>query len=153
MGTARCLVCCLIALAFASCSSPWETPPLKQAISTDGAPRAIGPYSQAIKYGNLLFLSGQLAINPGSGQLLADASIEEQTRQAMDNLSAVLKASGMSMDNVLMATVYLKDMNDFPKVNEIFGRYFAAAPPARVTVAVAQLPKNAKIEISMIAGK
>jgi 2-iminobutanoate/2-iminopropanoate deaminase len=146
-------VFCITVTALAGCATYSETPRLKQVVSTSAAPEAIGPYSQAIRYGNLVFLSGQLAIDPNSGQFKADSSVEEQTRFAMDNLSAVLKASGMSMDNVLMATVYLTDMNDFPKVNKVYGSYFKDGAPARATVAVAQLPKNAKVEISMIAGK
>ena len=146
------ILLCAAIMAIAGCAATRQTPQLKQVISTSGAPGAIGPYSQAIRHGNMVFLSGQLAIDPSSGQFKADLSVEEQTRLVMENLKAVLKASGMSMDNVLTATVYLKDMNDFPKVNEIYGTYFRDAPPSRATVAVAQLPKNARVEISMIAG-
>ena len=126
--------------------------PVKEAVTTAGAPAAIGPYSQAIKVGNLLFLSGQISIDPKTNQMNA-GSIEEQTRQALDNLDAVLKASGMSMENVVNTTVFLKDVNDFVKMNAVYATYFKDKPPARATVQIARLPRDALVEISAIASK
>lgn len=125
----------------------------KEVISTKGAPAAIGPYSQAIKLGNLLFLAGQIPIDPKTNQLMKDASIEDQTRLVLNNLKAVLEANGMTMDNVLYTLVFLKDLNDFAKMNAVYGEFFKTAPPARATVEVARLPRDVKVEISMIAGK
>src|SRR5882757_170099 len=120
----------------------------KQVISSHNAPEAIGPYSQAIKSGKTVYLSGQIAIDPKTKQLMADASIEDQTKRVLENLKAVLAADGMTLDNVVSTTVYVKDLNDFGKVNEVYATFFTSAPPARATVEVARLPKDAKIEIS-----
>ena len=120
-------------------------------VTTPDAPEAIGPYSQAIQAGNMLFLSGQLPIDPKTKQLKADASIEDQTRQVLDNLKAVLAANSMTMANVVWASVFMKDLNDFPKMNAVYGTYFKEAPPARATVEVARLPRDAKIQIAAIA--
>ncbi|MBS1132651.1 MAG: RutC family protein [Proteobacteria bacterium] len=125
----------------------------KQIVATKKAPEAIGPYSQAVKFGNLLFLAGQIAIDPKTYQLMKDASIEDQTRLALNNLKAVLEENGMTMDNALSTTVFLKDLNDFAKMNAVYAEFFKSAPPARATVEVARLPRDVKVEIAMIAGK
>lgn len=125
----------------------------KQIIATKKAPEAIGPYSQAVKFGNLLFLAGQIAIDPKTNQLLKDASIEDQTRLVLNNLKAVLEENEMTMDNALSTTVFLKDLNDFAKMNAVYAEFFKSSPPARATVEVARLPRDVKVEIAMIAGK
>jgi 2-iminobutanoate/2-iminopropanoate deaminase len=125
----------------------------KTVIASPNAPAPVGPYSQAIKVGKTLYLSGQIAIDPKTKQLMADASIEDQTRRVLENLKAVLAADGMTLDNVVSTTVFVKDMNDFGKMNEVYAAFFASAPPARATVEVARLPKDAKIEISAIASR
>ena len=122
----------------------------KQIINTKQAPAPIGPYNQAVKAGNLLFLSGQIALKPGTGEL-ANKDIIEETHQVMQNLKAVLAEGGMSFNNVVKTTIFLSDMDLFGQVNEIYGKYFENSFPARETVAVKGLPKNAKVEISMIA--
>lgn len=122
----------------------------KQAIKTDKAPQAIGPYSQAIKLGDLVFLSGQIHLDPATGYLVED-DITVQTERVMENLSAVLTAAGSSFEKVVKSTIFLADMSDFAKVNEVYGKYFPAPQPARSTVAVLTLPKNARIEIEVIA--
>jgi 2-iminobutanoate/2-iminopropanoate deaminase len=114
------------------------------------APEPIGPYSQAIQTGNMLFISGQIAIQRSSGNILA-ANIEEETTQVMVNLNEILKAAGMDFTNVVKSSIFLKDMNNFPKVNAIYGTYFPANPPARETVEVSRLPKDVNVEISCIA--
>ncbi len=123
----------------------------KHVISTPNAPAAIGPYSQAIRAGNMVFLAGQIAIDPKTQQLLKDASIEDQTRLVLDNLKAVLEADGLSMDHVVSTSVFMKDLNEFPKMNEVYQTYFKTAPPARATVEVARLPRDVKVEIAAIA--
>lgn len=123
---------------------------MKEIVRTDKAPLAIGPYSQAVKYGNLIFVSGTLGINPATGQL-AEGGVENQARQSLENLNAILETAGSSFDKVLKATVFIKDMNDFPKINEIYGEYFTKEQPARSTVEVARLPKDALVEIEVIA--
>lgn len=125
---------------------------VKEVVSTPAAPAAIGPYSQAIKAGNMLFLAGQIAIDPKTNQL-DPGSIEAQTRQVLQNLAAVLEASAMSMTNVVSTTVYLKDLNDFAKMNAVYETVFKDKPPARATVQVARLPRDALVEISAIAVK
>ncbi|TLZ22827.1 MAG: RidA family protein [Gammaproteobacteria bacterium] len=125
----------------------------KTVIASPNAPAAIGPYSQAIKVGKTVYLSGQIAIDPKTKQLMAEASIEDQTRRVLENLKAVLAADGMTLDNVVSTTVFVKDLNDFGKVNEVYAAFFTSAPPARATVEVARLPKDAKIEISAIASR
>lgn len=116
------------------------------------APEPIGPYSQAILAGNMLFVSGQIAIQRTSGNVVT-GNIEDETTQVMINLSEVLKAAGLSFQNVVKCTIFLKDMGNFPKVNEIYGQYFAQNPPARETVEVSRLPKDVNVEISCIAVK
>ena len=123
---------------------------MRQAVSTDQAPAAIGPYSQAVKSGDFLFLSGQIPLDPATGQIVS-GGIEPQTRQVFANLGAILKAAGLSFDEVVSATVYVADMNDFAKVNEIYATYFSAPAPARATVQVARLPKDSLVEIQVIA--
>ena len=123
---------------------------MREAISTPSAPAAIGPYSQAIRAGNLLFLSGQIPLDPDTG-LLVEGGVEAQTRQVFHNIGEILKAGGTSFDGVISATVYLADMNDFAKVNEIYATYFSAPAPARATVQVARLPRDSRVEIQVIA--
>lgn len=123
---------------------------VKTVVSTTEAPAAIGPYSQAIRTGDWLFLAGQIALDPKTNQLTA-GTIEEQTRQVLDNLAAVLKANAMSMDNVVSTTVYLKDVDDFTRMNGVYATFFKDKPPARATVQVARLPRDALVEISAIA--
>jgi 2-iminobutanoate/2-iminopropanoate deaminase len=123
---------------------------MKQAVSSPDAPKAIGPYSQAVRAGQLLFLSGQVPLDPATGQIV-DGDIAVQTRRVFDNLGAVLKAGGRSFADVVRTTVYLSDMNDFAAVNEVYGTYFSEPYPARATVQVARLPKDARVEIDVIA--
>lgn len=123
----------------------------KKVIFTENAPKAIGPYSQAIMYGNMLFISGQLGINPKTNELPED--VETQTKNAMNNLKAILEEAGMTFDDVVQTHIFLKDIKDFQKVNEIYSKYFASDYPARATMQVAALPKDGKVEIEMIACK
>ena len=123
---------------------------MKEAISSAGAPKAIGPYSQAVRSGQLLFLSGQVALDPATGQMV-EGGIAEQTRRVFENLAAVLAAAGRSFADVVRTTVFLADMNDFVAMNEIYGQYFKEPYPARATVQVARLPKDARVEIDLIA--
>jgi 2-iminobutanoate/2-iminopropanoate deaminase len=124
----------------------------KSVIYSDKAPEPIGPYSQAIQSGNLLFVSGQIAIQKSTGEIVT-ATIEDETLQVMTNLSEILKSAGIDFKHVVKTTIFLKDMNNFPKVNEIYGKYFEADPPARETVEVSRLPKDVNVEISCIAVK
>lgn len=118
-------------------------------IETDGAPKAIGPYSQAIKHHNLVFVSGQIALDPNTGEMKG-ADVETQTAQVLQNLKAVLEAAGSSLEKTLKVTVYLRDMGDFQRMNAVYAEYFTGRP-ARATVEVSRLPKNALIEIDAIA--
>jgi len=122
----------------------------REIVTTDAAPAAIGPYSQAIKANGFVFLSGQIALDPRTGQLVGQ-DIKTQTRRALDNIAAVLQAAGTSLDKVVRCGVFLKDMNDFGPMNEEYGSYFKELPPARTTVQVAKLPRDALIEIDVIA--
>jgi len=122
---------------------------LKEQIKTEKAPAAIGPYSQAIKWDRLVFVSGQLAINPKTGNVEGD--IKSQTRQVLTNLGHILEASGSGLERVLKTTVFLADMNDFAEMNEIYASFFPTPPPARSTFQVARLPKDGKVEIEAIA--
>ena len=124
---------------------------MKKIISTGLAPAAIGPYSQAIHYGNLLFVSGQIAIDPESGDLVED-DIEVQTKKVMENLQAIITAAGLSLQNVLKCSCFLKDMEDFVKFNAVYNSYFAESLPARETVEVGRLPKDVRVEVSAICG-
>ncbi len=121
----------------------------KQTLNTQNAPAAIGPYSQAVKVGNLIFTSGQLPINTQSGELVAD--IEGATKQSLDNVKAILESSGSSMDKVVKTVVFLRDMNDFAAMNTVYATYFPNNPPARSAVQAARLPKDAIVEIEAIA--
>jgi 2-iminobutanoate/2-iminopropanoate deaminase len=123
---------------------------MKKIISTSEAPTAIGPYSQAIRSGNLIFCSGQIPLNPKSGEMVSD-DISAQTRRVLDNISGLLKSEGLSLGDVLKTTIFLTDLGNFQIVNEIYGSYFNNQPPARSTVQVSALPKGAKIEIEVIA--
>ena len=125
---------------------------MKSIIYTDKAPEPIGPYSQAVLTGDMLFISGQIPIDPATSQLIT-GSIGDEARQVMKNLEALLSASGLSFESVVKATIFLSDMNHFAEVNEIYGSYFISKFPARETVAVLGLPKNVNVEISMIAVK
>ena len=119
-------------------------------VSTEKAPRAIGPYSQAVISGDLLFTSGQIALDPGTQQMVG-GDIRAQTERVMDNLAAVLDAAGVKFENVVKTTIFVVDLGDFGTVNEIYGKRFPRSPPARSTVQVAALPKGARVEIEMIA--
>ncbi len=122
---------------------------MKKQIETNKAPKAIGPYSQAIAVNGMLFVSGQIPINPETGELVK--GIEQETIQVFENINAILKEAGISFDNVVKASVFLKDMNDFATVNTIYGNYFKQPYPAREAVQVAKLPKDVSVEISVIA--
>ena len=122
----------------------------KEIVSTENAPGAIGPYSQAVKAGNLVFCSGQIPIDPQTGDFVSD-DVGEQTEQVLRNLGAVLKAAGTSLDDVVKTTVFLADMNDFGAMNEIYSKYFDENKPARATVQAARLPRDARVEIDCIA--
>lgn len=121
-----------------------------QIVNTDNAPKAIGPYSQAIKVGNFIFTSGQIAIDPEKNELIS-GGIQDQTRRVLENLGAVLKAAGSSLENVVKTTVYLSDMNEFSAMNEVYAQFFESTKPARATVEVSRLPKDVKVEIDAIA--
>lgn len=123
---------------------------MKKEIKTEKAPKAIGPYSQAIEANGFVFASGQIAIDPATGEL-STGDIEEQTRLVLNNLKAVLEAAGSSFDNVVKCTVFLQDMNDFSKMNTVYGEFFKPPYPARAAVQVARLPKDVKVEIEAIA--
>ena len=127
-----------------------RVPAVKAIISTDGAPRAIGPYSQAIRAGDLVFASGQIPIDPVTGEFVA-GGIAEQTEQVLRNLTAVFEAAGVTMKQVVKTTVFLVDMDDFAAMNEVYGRFFGSEPPARATVQAARLPRDARVEIEAIA--
>jgi 2-iminobutanoate/2-iminopropanoate deaminase len=123
---------------------------VKQIIATDRGPKAIGPYSQAIKANGLIFISGQVCINPATQQLV-EGDITVQTERVMENLKGIVEAAGSSMDKVLKTTVFLSDMGDFAAMNAVYGKYFGEAPPARATVQVSRLPRDVKVEIELIA--
>jgi 2-iminobutanoate/2-iminopropanoate deaminase len=123
---------------------------MKKIVSTNEAPAAIGPYSQAVRTGSFLFCSGQIPLDPKSGQIVP-GDIAAQTRRVLDNIAAVLRAEGLTFDNVVKTTIFLTNLGDFQKVNEIYGSYFEQNPPARSTVQVAALPKGANVEIEVIA--
>lgn len=123
---------------------------MKEIVATERAPRAIGPYSQAVRSGNFLFASGQIPIDPATGEFVA-GGITEQTEQVMRNVSAILEAAGAGLQQVVKTTVFLADMDDFTAMNEVYGRFFAENPPARATVQAARLPRDARVEIEAIA--
>ena len=124
---------------------------MKKLISTDKAPAAIGPYSQAIQFSGLLFVSGQIAIDPKTGEF-AEGGIEAQTEQVLENLKAITEEAGMTLKNVLKCSCFLKNMEDFVTFNSVYDRYFGETPPARETIEVARLPKDAMVEVSAICG-
>ena len=124
----------------------------KKIINTNNAPAPIGPYNQAVGFGNLLFISGQIALDANTSELLM-TDIKSETKKVMSNLEAILTEAGMTFENVLKTTIFLMDMKQFGDVNEVYGSYFPNNPPARETVQVSGLPKNVNVEISMIAGK
>jgi 2-iminobutanoate/2-iminopropanoate deaminase len=123
---------------------------MKQTIASPDAPKAIGPYSPAVRAGQLLFVSGQVPLDPATGNMV-DGDIALQTRRVLDNIGALLKAGGLAFGDVVRSTIFLADMNDFTAVNEIYATYFSAPFPARATVQVARLPKDARVEIDIIA--
>ena len=123
----------------------------KQAISTVQAPSAIGPYSQAIRSGNLLFVSGQIAIDPSTGSIIDDKTIQAQTRRVLQNLIAIVETAGGSAQSIVKTTVFLKDMADFAEMNTTYAGFFSSSPPARSTVEAARLPRDVSVEIDCIA--
>ena len=123
---------------------------MKKIIATEQAPQAIGPYSQAVRVGNMVFASGQIPLDPATKEFVP-GGIAEQTEQVLKNLKAVFAASGVEMDQIVKTTVFLADMNDFTAMNEVYGKYFSDKPPARATVQAARLPRDAKVEIEAIA--
>ncbi len=125
----------------------------KEVISTTKAPAAIGPYSQAIKVGSTVFLAGQIPIDPATNAVRGDMSIEEQTAMVLNHLKSVLEADGMTMANIVSTQVFMKDLNEFPRMNTIYATFFPDKPPARATVEVSRLPRDVKIEIAAIAVK
>ena len=125
---------------------------MKKVINTNQAPAAIGPYSQAIKVGNLVYTSGQIPINPATGNFV-EGGIKEQTRQSLTNIKAILEETGLSMNNVVKTTVFLADMNDFADMNSVYAEFFSEPYPARSAVAVKTLPKGALVEIEVVSGE
>jgi 2-iminobutanoate/2-iminopropanoate deaminase len=123
---------------------------MKEIISTDRAPKAIGPYSQAVRVNGFLFISGQIPLDPATGVIL-NGSVGEQTERILENIKGLLESAGLSLQNVVKTTVFLKDIADFASMNDVYGRYFVNNPPARSTVEVARLPRDAKVEIEAIA--
>jgi 2-iminobutanoate/2-iminopropanoate deaminase len=124
---------------------------MKDVILTDRGPKPIGPYSQAIRTNGFLYVSGQVALDPKTGEM-AGADIKQQTERTLENVKGIVEAAGSSLHRVVKTTVFLKDMNDFAAMNEVYGKYFTLSPPARSTVQVARLPKDALVEIEVIAG-
>ncbi len=123
---------------------------MKDVIATAKGPKAIGPYSQAVRAGGFIFVSGQVAFDPASGQII-EGDVAQQTARVLENLRAILEAAGSSLDKAVRATVFLKDMNDFTPMNEVYARYFPHNPPSRSTVEVARLPRDVRVEIDLIA--
>lgn len=122
---------------------------MKDVIATEKGPKAIGPYSQAIRANGFVFISGQVAFDPATGQLI-EGDVAKQTSRVLDNLKAIAEAAGTSLDKAVKATVFLKDMGDFAAMNDVYARYFSSHPPARATVEVARLPKDVRVEIDLI---
>lgn len=137
-------------VALTSCTSKTPDQVRKNIISTEKAPAAIGPYSQAVLVGNTLYCSGQIAIDPKTGELVV-GNIQVETEQVLKNIRAVLEAAGMGFGNVVKATVYMKDISNYKAINQVYAKYFTKKPPARAAVQVANLPKNVNLEISVIA--
>jgi len=125
---------------------------MREIIATEKAPKAVGPYSQAIRFANLVFVSGQIPLDPHSGEIVG-GDIESQAKQVLENLMAIVEASGMGLENVLKCTCFLKNMEDFARFNAVYNNYFASVLPARETVEVSRLPKDVLVEISAICGK
>ncbi|RPH38703.1 MAG: RidA family protein [Planctomycetota bacterium] len=123
----------------------------KKIVSTDAAPKAIGPYSQAVDLGDLVFLSGQIPLDPASGQFVGAGDVVAQTERVIQNMQGVLQAAGMTLSNVVRTTVFMIDLAEFPKMNEVYAKYFPQDPPARSTVQVAALPRGSRVEIDAIA--
>ncbi|HKQ53189.1 MAG TPA: RidA family protein [Pyrinomonadaceae bacterium] len=123
---------------------------MREIVKTESAPAAIGPYSQAVRAGGFVFASGQIPLDPKTGQFV-EGGVREQTEQVLRNLSAVLEAAGSNLGRVVKTTVFLADMDDFAAMNEVYGQYFAEEPPARATVQAARLPKDARVEIEVVA--
>ncbi len=123
----------------------------RKVVSTQGAPKAIGPYSQAVRAGGLLFCSGQIPLDPATGEVVGQGDVAVQTRRCLENLKAVLEAGGSSLDKVVKTTVFLKDMNSFGRMNEVYGEFFPGDPPARAAVEVSRLPKDVLVEIQCVA--
>ena len=123
----------------------------KRAISTEGAPKAVGPYSQAITANGFVFLSGQIPLDPSTGKLIESDAIGDHVRRVMDNLRAVLEAAGTDLSRAVKATIYVTDMRDFPEINKAYASYFQSVPPARATVQVSSLPLGARVEIDLVA--
>ncbi len=146
------LICCAAA-SLVACEVPAPAPEVtRTVISSEDAPPAVGPYSQAIQVGNMLFLAGQIGLDPET-RTIVEGGIEAQTRQVMENLDAVLGAAGFTMADVVQAQVFLADLNDYAVMNEVYGSYFASMPPGRAAVQVARLPLDARVEIMMTAVK
>jgi len=124
----------------------------KEAIFTDKAPKAVGPYSQAVRMNGLVFLSGQIALDPSTGQLVT-GGIQEQTARVLENIKAVLEGAGLGFDDVVKTSVFLKNMDDFTAMNETYAKYFGATPPARSTIQAAKLPRDVQVEIDAIAAE
>ncbi len=143
-----------LTLTLVACASVLVAIPIaaqeRRIISTPNAPAAIGPYSQAVQTGNILWLAGQIAIDPMTNQV-RHGTIEEETRLVLDNLKAVVEAAGMTMANIVSVTVFLKDLDEFPRMNAVYATYFPTNPPARATVQVARLPRDVRIEIAAVA--
>lgn len=139
------------ALALAGSAAAGGQESGRKVIATPAAPNAIGPYSQAIRAGNTVYVSGEIAIDPKTNQVIANATIEEQTRRALENIGAILAAAGLSMEDIVSTTVYLTDVNEFDRMNQVYATFFKSAPPARATVQVARLARDVKVEISAIA--
>ncbi len=143
-----------LTLTLVACASVLVAMPIaaeeRRIISTPNAPAAIGPYSQAVQTGNILWLAGQIAIDPTTNQV-RHGTIEEETKLVLDNLKAVVEAAGMTMANIVSVTVFLKDLDEFPRMNAVYATYFPTNPPARATVQVARLPRDVRIEIAAVA--
>lgn len=125
----------------------------ERVVVTPNAPEAIGPYSQAIRVGNTLYLAGQIALDPRTNQMIADRSIEAETRQVLENLKAVVEAAGFRMSDIVSTTVFMADLNEFGRMNAVYATYFPNNPPARATVQAARLPRDVKVEIAAIAAR
>lgn len=124
-----------------------------EVVSTPNAPAAIGPYSQAIRVGNTLYLAGQIALDPATNQMIADRSIEAETRRVLDSLKAVVEAAGFRMADIVSTTVFMADLNEFARMNAVYATYFPTNPPARATVQAARLPRDVRIEIAAVAAR